>query len=332
MRAVLLTSFQHLNTSLRVDEIPKPTLRSGQVLVKMAAAPINPSDLVFLRNQYGIQKPLPIVPGFEGSGTVVEARAGLYGKWLMGRRVAVRAPEEGHGTWAEYMACSAMHCIPLKTRVTLERGATLLVNPLTAWSLLDQAKQRGHKAFVQTAAASAVGRMLVRLAKRKKMLAVHIVRRPEQVAALRAEGATIVVDSSQPNFVENLRQLAVQVHATTAFDAVGGEFGASLAEAMPRGSEIVVYGALGGGDCAIHPQDLIFKGKSMRGFWLTPWFKNLSWLSKLRTVSKVQNLLGSTLATQIQGRFPLEKIHDALALYKDKRSDGKVLLLPGSHV
>src|SRR5205085_1343735 len=113
---------------LSVEKLPLPALRRGDVLVKIAAAPINPSDLVFLKNRYGIQKKLPVVPGFEGSGTVVAAH-GRPGRMLVGKRVAVRAPESGHGTWAQYMVCPAASCIPLLRGVTLEQGASLYVNP-----------------------------------------------------------------------------------------------------------------------------------------------------------------------------------------------------------
>ena len=99
MRAVILSNFDAAN-GLHSGRVPVPSLKEGQVLVKMAAAPINPSDLVFLRNQYGVKKKLPVVPGFEGSGTVVSANGGLYCKWLVGKRVACHAPEElGRSIW-----------------------------------------------------------------------------------------------------------------------------------------------------------------------------------------------------------------------------------------
>src|ERR1051326_1914228 len=133
MRAVLVKDFS--NPSLSVEEIPTPRPTAGQILIKMAAAPINPSDLIFLRNQYGVKKAPPVVPGFEGSGTVIESRAGLYGRWVLGKPVACRAPEAGHGTWAEYMTTDPAGVVPLARNVTLEQGACFLINPLTAWAL-----------------------------------------------------------------------------------------------------------------------------------------------------------------------------------------------------
>ena len=166
MRAIELRSFERTPESLVVVEKPVPRAGKGQVLVKMAAAPINPSDLAFLRGLYGLKKSLPVVPGLEGSGVVVAAGGGLRARVLMGRRVACSAPPGGDGTWAEYMVTSAAVCFPLGKKVSLEQGAMSLVNPLTAWALMDLARRGGHRAVVQTAAASALGRMILRLAQR----------------------------------------------------------------------------------------------------------------------------------------------------------------------
>ena len=188
---------------LVLESLPMPAVPRGHVLVQMAAAPINPSDLVFVRNLYGIRKTLPVTPGFEGSGVVV-AGQGFVGKSLIGRRVACRAPQSGHGTWAEYMLCPWSACIPLLPSVSLEAGATALVNPLTALALLQLAKSRGHQAILQSAAGSAVGRMIGRLAREKRIQIVHIVRRSDHKKALEDDGESHVIDSSADDFERQL--------------------------------------------------------------------------------------------------------------------------------
>lgn len=330
MRAVMLKSYTDPATALVVEDIPVPPLRSRQVLVKMAAAPINPSDLIFLRGQYGITKPLPVVPGFEGSGTVVKAGGGLYANWLVGQRVACRAAEYGHGTWAEYMATSADGCIPLRKSISEEQGATFIVNPLTAWALINLVREGRHRAFVQTAAASALGQMIARLSLRYHVPAIHIVRRPEQVQLLLSMGCKHVLDSNEPGFVERLKEFSLKWGATIALDAVGGELTQRLAKAMPKGSRIIIYGALAGDNCQVSHFDLIFRDQRIEGFWLTQWVKNRSWAQKMLMVMEVQSLLPTELNTHIQARFPLEKVHQAIELYKANRTGGKVLLVPGS--
>lgn len=328
MKAILLKSFDDPRTGLSVETIELPSLQRGDVLIKIAAASINPSDLVFLRNQYGIKKKLPIVPGLEGSGTVMASGGGFMASRLVGKRVACRAPEAGHGTWAEYMVCSAEACIPLLKEVSLEQGASLIVNPLTAWLFLQQTK--GHRAFVQTAAASALGKMLVRLAKSEGVPAIHVVRRPEQIDRLKAIGAEHVLNSEDPDFSSQLTALAEELQATIAFDAVGGALTAKVLQGMPKGSRAMVYGALAGQNVEVGPADLIFKGKSVGGFWLTQWVKHMSLPAKLKMMYQVQKRLGSDLKTDVRARYPLERWLDALEDYKAHRSAGKVLLTPGT--
>jgi len=326
MRAVLLKDFK--SDHLVVEDIPMPALRPGHVLIKMAAASINPSDLVFLRNQYGVAKKLPVVPGFEGSGTVVSAAAGWYGRWLVGKRVACKAPEDGNGTWAEYVATEAKCVIPLKREVTLEQGAALVVNPLTAYLLLRMAKDAGHQAFIQTAAASALGRMIERLSRRWGLHSINIVRRREHVELLKKDGAIHVLDTSQEGWPDQLKVLADRFKVGIAFDAVGGILSAQVADALTKGGRVVNYGALGGENCQMSPRSLIFEDKHLDGFWLSAWIKKRHPLRNIRMILECQNMLGAELRTEIQARLPLEKVHEALALYKAKRSVGKVILIP----
>ncbi len=148
---------------LDLVNVPVPQPGPGQVLVQIAAAPVNPSDLKFIEGLYGVRKPLPVVAGFEGSGTAVAAGPGLMGRFLMGKRVSCMATATGGGSWAEFMVADARRCIPLKKHISLEQGAMMVVNPWTAWALLDTARRGGHRAAIHGAAASALGRMLVGL-------------------------------------------------------------------------------------------------------------------------------------------------------------------------
>jgi len=324
MRAVILKSFE--SQGLAVEQILVPAIKPGHVLVKMAAASINPSDLVFLKNRYGIKKPLPVVPGFEGSGTVVASGGGFYAGWLVNKRVACHAPEDGNGTWAEYLVAPTSTCTPLLKEVSLEQGASFMVNPLTAWTLLTIAREEGHQAFVQTAAAGSVGRMMERLARRWGLASINIVRRREQTELLKKEGAMHALDTSQTGWKDQLKVLCDHHAVHIAFDAVGGALTSEIAQAMPKGARVIVYGALAGENCQISPRSLIYENKRLEGFWLTEWVKKQTLWQKLRMVHGAQKLLSSDLKTDVQARFPLEKIQEAIELYKTKRTEGKVLL------
>ena len=105
--------------SLKVEQRSVPALKRGQVLVRIEAAPCNPSDLLLLQGKYGSLKTLPTVPGWEGAGTVVASGGGPLAWWLMGKRVACGQQEDRDGTWAQYVVANAAECIPLKRQLCM---------------------------------------------------------------------------------------------------------------------------------------------------------------------------------------------------------------------
>ncbi|HWB08933.1 MAG TPA: zinc-binding dehydrogenase [Pirellulales bacterium] len=330
MSAVLLRAYDGKPESVEVAEVPVPQPGPGEVLVRLAAAPVNPSDLMFMQGLYGFKKGLPTILGFEGSGTVVAAGRGILPRLLLGRRVACAAadPNARGGTWAEYLATRATLCIPLHKDVDLDRGATLLVNPLTAWGLMEQARRGRHRAVVQTAAASALGRMVVRLGRKFSIATINVVRRAEQVETLKALGAEHVLDSSEPGFDDRLRELCHATGATIGFDAVAGETSGRILRAQPERSRLLVYGALSQEPVQIDPFSLIFERKHVEGFLLTLWLRRKNLLSQLRTAGRVQRLLDTDLTTEIRAKFPLRQARTALAEYANHMSAGKVLFVP----
>lgn len=332
MRVVQLRNYDGKPDSLTVGEVPVPHPGPGEVLVKVFASPMNPSDLMFITGNYGFKKPLPATPGFEGSGTVVETGSGFMAKFMKGRRVACAAADASisGGMWAEYVVTSAQLCVPLGKNVEMEHAATMLVNPLTAWALVDTARKQGHRAAVQTAAASALGKMVLRLGKKFGLPIVNVVRRAEQVNLLRGMGAEHVLNSSDANFDEGLHKICHKLGATISFEAVAGEMAGRVLRAQPQGSRMLVYGGLSLKPVEIDPASLIFEGKHVAGFWLSGWLRGRNLLSQLRTARQVQGLLASDLKTEIRARLPLEHAAEGLAQYSAEMTAGKVLLLPDS--
>lgn len=329
MRAVELRAYEGGADALAVVERPVPRPGAGQVLVRINASPVNPSDLSFLRGAYGIRKSLPVVPGFEASGEVVASGGGVWANHIVGRRVACAAPAGGDGTWAEFMLADANHCIPLARGTDTEQAATMIVNPFTAWALLRIAEERRARAVVQTAAASALGRMVIRLAASRGVEVVNVVRRREQVELLKTAGAREVLDSSEEDFDERLVEACKRVSATVAFDAVAGELTGRVLRAMPADSECVVYGGLSMEGCLIDPRSLIFERKRVRGFWLSDWMRSTGALKKFSASRTVQRLLKDECRTEIRARIPLEQAADGVRLYEREMTGGKILIVPG---
>jgi len=316
------------NGRLTLREIPVPHPQVGQVLIRMAAAPINPSDLGSLSGlSYSGKRQFPFTPGLEGSGTVMEAGAGFMPRLLNGRRVACSAQLTGDGTWAEYMVTSAQLCIPLNKNVSFEQGAMLLVNPLSALAILDLAQRGKHRAIVSTAAASALGRMILRLGKRRNLPIIHVVRRQAQVDWVRTLGGEYVLNSSDSDFVYQLRTLANQLQATLLLDAVSGSMTPQLAEAAPFGSTILLYSRLSDEACVIDARTALVKSLHFDGWFLGNWLSERNLLQLLQLSQQAQSLLDTDLQSPVHKRFPLAEAQEGLKTYVDNMSAGKILLV-----
>ena len=315
---------------LRVAQIPIPKPGRGQVLVRIEAAPCNPADLMYLEGRYGIDRPFPSTPGFEGAGTVVESGGGLLARWLVGKRIACGG-HECSGTWAEYCVVEATGCMPLASDMSFEQGAAALANPTTALSLVEVMRSGGHRAYVQTAAAGQLGKMIFLAARDAGLEGIHVVRRAEQAESLRALGAEHVLVSSDADFDRRLAELAAKLGATVALDAVAGDMTGRLLGALPAKSEVIVYGALSGTSCAaIDPiAGLAFGGKRVRGFEIAGYARERGLLRTLLLARKAQKLVRSgKFATQIATTVPLAEAPTQLAAYMGRMSDGKILLAP----
>lgn len=173
-----------------MDTVPLPSVEPGYLLIKVKAAAVNPSDVYSLRGTYsttGEDVQYPISGGFEGSGVVIGHGGGIMGHMMLGQRVAFAM--QGGGSYAEYAVVSVDKALPLPHELPYEQGAFSLVNPMTAVGMLSTGLSEGHNAFVQTAAASSLGKMLIRLCKAQGVNLISIVRREEQRKLLIRRGA-----------------------------------------------------------------------------------------------------------------------------------------------
>ncbi len=307
---------------------PVPVPKPGQVLIKMEAAPINPSDLYFLEGTYKFTKPYPCIPGLEGSGVVVASGGGWYANWLVGKKVGCSCLITEGGTWAEYMVTSPQLCVPLGQDADLEKAAMLLVNPLTAIALLEIAKKGGHSTVINTAGASALGKMMIRMGQQVGVTVIPVVRREAQVTELEALGAKHILNSSDPNFRKALRETLKSQKITLLMDAVAGEMTQHLLTASPSGSTVLLYGAMSNALAGIDPGSIIFNRKSVTGFYLTDWLakKNLAQIYLLGR--RVQKLLDHELKTDIHARVPFQDAQKGLELYRANMTTGKILFKP----
>jgi len=309
-----------------VETIPVPKPGRGEVLVKMAASPINPSDLALMKGGY-LTRNYPFTPGLEGSGTVVGSGSGILSGLRNGKRVACTPNPEGDGTWAEYMVTSLMRTIPLPSAISLEQGAMTVVNPMTAMAFLHLAKKGKHVAMVNNAAASTLGKMLIRLTASHDIPLINIVRNQAQVEELKELGAAHVLNSGGPLFESELRNMVSLLGASLFLDAVSGPSTMQLLDAAPPRSTLVIYARLSGESIPLDPGNLIRRDIKVVGFQLGNWLQSKGILFKIAFINRVKKQLGSVLSSQISQVYALEDVKKAISHDEQNSGDGKVILV-----
>ncbi|MBW3538972.1 MAG: zinc-dependent alcohol dehydrogenase family protein [Planctomycetes bacterium] len=336
MRAVVFDQFGEPADVLRVADVEEPVPATGEVLVRMLASPINPSDLMSVRGTYGRRPPLPATPGFEGVGVVEASGGGLLGRLLKGRRVAVI--NRGTGNWQERTVVPARQAIPLPSDLPLEQSAMFFVNPMTAYVMTRRvlAVPRGTW-LLQTAAGSAVGRMAIALGRHYGFRTLSVVRRAEQVDELTALGGDAVLAFDPPR--DDAAELRRRVLELTdgrgvpfAIDPVGGAAGSAVLTCLADGGRMLVYGTLSGEPLVCSPRSLMTAGASVEGFWLAPWMAGRGVMARLRLVRTIARLMkAGVLVSPVGEIYPLEEISTAVRKAEEPARGGKVLLRIGSN-
>jgi NADPH:quinone reductase len=325
MRAVFLET---QDGPLVSKEVMIPVPGPGEVLVKMSAAPVNPSDLAQIRNAHSEYDLATYIPGLEGSGKVVAAGKGVLPYLWTGKRVACSNTYHTSGTWAEYVVTKAARCFPLGSRISYEQGSMSLVNPLTALAFLEIAKRNKHRAIINNAAASALGRMVELLGNKNRIPVINIVRNKKQAEMLRQTGSEHVLDSSEPSFIEELGTTANYLKATLLFDSVCSRQLEDMVDVMPYGSTIVIYGNLSLEEqIMLKPRTLISKNIKISGYFLGNQAKENGMFRNMMDLRQVSALMSKDLKINIQGRYPLSEVQKAVDTYLGNMSAGKVLLV-----
>jgi NADPH:quinone reductase-like Zn-dependent oxidoreductase len=259
---------------LEPGSIAVPTPGPSQVLIKVSLASINPSDVAFIKGQYGQPRVKGRPAGFEGVGKVVAGGDEPYAKSLVGKRVAFATGLSNWGSWADFAVAEAAACVPLLDTVRDEDGAAMIVNPLTAIAMFDIVKQEGEKAFIMTAGASQLCKLIIGLAREEGFRPIVTVRRDEQIALLKEIGAAHVLNEKAPDFEATLREVMKAEQPRIFLDAVTGPLASAIFHAMPKRARWIIYGRLDTDATIIRePGQLIFQHKHIEGFWLSEWMR-----------------------------------------------------------
>lgn len=308
-------------TTLKLRE-----LGENDVLIKVHSGALNPSDAYYIAGQYPAGKALPNIAGFEGSGIVIATGSGEKATALKDQKVGFFAdPKSEGGSWGEHVACNVESVLPIPGDLTYEEAANCFVNPLTAQGMAHTAVKNGWKAIVHSAAASTLGKMLVEACKQAKIELICIVRKPEQVETLKSIGATIILNNTAENYAEELKTTFEKYQPEAFFDAVGGPDSSVILAAMPPNSITFCYGVLSMQPYSVSGADLIFKNKTLKGFWLTSILKDPEVAPQVMAAT-IGNLATRQFKTTISKTFPYTEFQEAIAWNTANMSAGKVLI------
>lgn len=352
---------------LSLVQVPIPEPAADEILVRVEASPINPSDLGLLIGPADVTNAVvtgsgaeakvtaPIPPqimralaarldesmpvGNEGAGVVIAAGSSPEAQALMGKTVAIL----GGAMYAQHRCVKAADALLLPDDVTPAEGASCFVNPLTALGMVETMRREGHTALVHTAAASNLGQMLNKVCIADGVSLVNIVRSPEQAAILKGIGAKYVVDSTAPSFMEDLIAALAETGATLAFDAIGG---GKLAGQILAGMEVAAnmkaagYSRYGS---TTHKQVYIYGGLDTRptelgrsfgmawglgGWLLTPFLMKIGPAEAQKLRQRVASELKTTFASHYTAEISLaEVLKPEIIAAYNRRATGEKYLI-----
>ncbi len=308
---------------------PVPEPGEGQVRIKVALASVNPSDEMFIQGLYGQPRIKGNAAGFEGVGEVVASGGGPLADGYVGQRVAFVASAGAPGTWSDYSIADAATCIPLVDAVRDEDGAAMIVNPLTALAMFDIVKKDEAKAFIISAGASQLNKLLIGVAADEGYRAIAIVRRESQIEPLKAIGAAHVLNSEADDFDQQLAATLREEKPRVFLDAVANELSAKVFATMGRHARWVIYGKLDTElPTLLEPGHMIFLMKKIEGFWLVRWMQETSMADKMAAIQAAQGRFASgEWKTDVTAVLSLDEAMTRLPEELAK-PDGKVFIKP----
>lgn len=326
MRALIMDRFGSPDEVLRLADVPSPEPAAGEVRVRLTHRPINPADLLTIAGVYPVRPSLPGTVGLEGVGRIDALGEGVVAP-AIGTRVISLAGTPG--TWAEQVVLPADRVLPIPDALSDQSAAQLLVNPFTTYALLtDELSLAEGDWLLQTAAASTLGRMVVQLAHRRGIRTINVVRRHAQAAELLALGADAVIATEGEDLVDRVLEITGGAGVRGAIDAVSGTLARHVARCLAPGGVMIAFGLLSGDTTMpIDVPDLLFKGATVRGFWLPLWFERQTPEGMAQSVGQIITLVAEGAMTpQVAGEYDLADFSDALVHAARVGRSGKVLL------
>lgn len=333
MRSVVADTVGEPSEVLHLQARPIPEPGPGQVRIRVAAAPVEASDLHTIRGRYGFTPEFPTVPGIESVGAIDELGSGTDGLTVGQRVITVGV----RGTWQEFVVADAERVLAVPAGMSNSTAAQILSNPLTAVILTsEELKVRPGEWLLQTAAGSIVGQSVIQLGAHVGFKTLNVVRRRSAVDDILAIGGTAVICTEDEDLRERVAEIAGSEGVFKAIDCVSGQVGADASRALALGGELVVYGALSTHrqtdpdklTIPVFARSLIYETKIVRGFWLFRWFNETKKDRMLAVIDRTLQLADSGALRVPEGQpIPVENFSEAVHLTEAPAHGGKPLLV-----
>lgn len=324
-KAIMYNNFGLPSEVLKVVKLPIPTLHKDEILVKMHACAINPSDLLTIKGVYASRMSLPQIAGFEGTG-VICATGDLNDNHLIGKRVlALR----GKGTWQEYNTIPTKEAVLIPDEIDDSVGAQLYINPLTCWLMLvDKLKINSNNTLLINAGNSICGHILAGFSKMLGFDLISIVRNSENKIKLEQLGIKKVINSSTEDVTLAVLKLTEGIGVDYALDAVGGEAGEELIKPIKYGGKFLQYGLMSGKQLTqsffsvAQEKNIHFEFYHLRE-WV--YSKPVDYRQEVFK-QMIQNFIDAKIEMPIAAKYSLDQIAEAVTEAESEGRNGKILL------
>jgi NADPH:quinone reductase-like Zn-dependent oxidoreductase len=307
---------------LQLLETELPTPQAGQVRVRVKAANINPSDLLFIEGLYGLQPKLPNSgAGSEATGVIDAVGEGVD------IPLHTRVMFTTLGAWAEYVLIPAKTAVIVPDNISNEVACQSFVNPFTAWAMLYDSGLQAGDWLLLTAGGSTFGQLVIQIAKAKGIRTIATVRRPDQDEQLKNLGVDAIINTETEDLLTRVKEITEGKGVEACFEAVGGKIGGLALQTLKNGGKMLIYGLLSLENSYFDNSSMIFKNLTVKGFWLTTWLAQVSNEVRQQMKQEVFALLGGQLTFRIDGRYALTEIKEAVIHAQKPGRKGKILIV-----
>src|ERR1700694_4162666 len=330
MRQLQLTAHGEPSDVIQLNTVPEPALGPDEVLISMEAAPLNPSDFLFVSGKYGVRPAFPSSVGAEGVGRVAKIGSKVDGA-LRGKRVLI-LPTYEQGTWAEEVVVSTRNIVPVSDEADPLQLSMIGINPATAYLLLNRYVSLMPGDWIgQTAANAAMGQYTIALAKLAGVKTLNAVRREEAAEQVRQWGGDRVVLQGD-NLPKSMEEALGGKKLSLVLDSLGGAPVGELAKSLKPGGSIVVYGLQSGKFPAMPHGEFIYLGLSLHGFWLINWIRNAPRTEIEEIYQKLGDLgAGGARSRAVEHVYPLDQFKEAFKQSLQSNRSGKILFKFGAN-